>query len=407
MMRQFGTTLLLLLGLLATPSCGPSRTASGVGPAADGGQGDAASGGSAGNDAAAPTEGGGTGGSASATGGVSGAGGALGVGGALPPSRCAFESGADSVVAAPASEAVVLRRVARFLDDAPDVVPAGVTASATTPATAAFAAGAVDLILDDHVAKSTEAAGLVRFLAVWLKLATADNPTPNVTPAHTWARKLVTANATLSTLFTAPTGEAHRNGIFTDRQLLTRYPSITTRGRWLDENVFCLPPMSDDFVGFLHRGLGADTTPGGTQRQRLGRELAHSPVCTDCHNQVDPPGFSLEHFDEMGAYRDLDSGQPVDSTGKLMSPLPALSFTSIDDMAPLMAMSCGVAYCFANAMLTDAFGPMASASGAAAPPAAFGRQEVDQVATAFVNANLSLRALVKAIVGTPSFLHGP
>jgi hypothetical protein len=58
-------------------------------------------------------------------------------------------------------------------------------------------------------------------------------------------------------------------------------------------------------------------------------------------------------------------------------------------------------------MLTDAFGPTTSAQGAPAAPAGFSRREADLVATVFVNANLSVRALVKAIAGTPSFLHGP
>jgi hypothetical protein len=36
-------------------------------------------------------------------------------------------------------------------------------------------------------------------------------------------------------------------------------------------------------------------------------------LCASCHDIIDPFGFSFEHFDGMGAYRDSDNGKPVDS----------------------------------------------------------------------------------------------
>ncbi len=391
-MSQFASRFWLLSAVVAMASCGPGGGGTSAGTDAGGGAGASGTGGT---DAAQAPEAGSGG-----AGGVSGTGGVSGAGGALPPSRCSFNSGVDGpAAAAPATEMVVLRRLARFLDDASSP-PAGVTASATTPATAAFATAAATRILDDHVAKGTEAAGLVRFLVTWLKL-----PMGNNAPAHTWSRTLLAANATLNSLFTAPTADAHRSGVFTDRALLTARTAISSRGQWLAENVFCVSPFGD--VGMMHLGVPADTTPGITRRQRLAKEMApFGNGCVGCHNQIDPPGFALEHFDEMGAYRDQDNGRPVDSAGKLLPPLPALSFTSIDDLAPQLAMSCVVDYCFANGLLTDALA--AAAADLAMPPApAFSRSEADRVATAFVNANLSVRALVGAIVSTPSFLRGP
>ncbi|HEY2900786.1 MAG TPA: DUF1588 domain-containing protein [Polyangia bacterium] len=399
-MNFFAIRFWLLAAALATVSCGPNGGGAKTGTDAGGGGADASGSGGAdalgagGTDAAAaPADGSG------GAGGVSGAGGASGTGGALPASRCSFNSGGDGAAAGtPATEMVVLGRLARFLDDASSA-PAGVTASATALATAAFATAAATTILDDHVAKGTEAAGLVRFLLTWLKL-----PMNNAAPAHTWSRTLLAPNATLNTLFTAPTGDTHRSGVFTDRVLLSVRTAISSRGRWLAENVFCAPPFGD--VTQIHLEIPADTTPGITGRQRLTKELALLPACAACHNQFDPPGFALEHFDEMGAYRDQDSSLPVDSAGMVLPPLPALNFTSIDDLAPQMAMSCAVAYCFANELLTDAFGGAAPAMAMPVAPA-FSRSEADQVATAFVNANLSVRALVAAIVATPSFLRGP
>jgi hypothetical protein len=116
---------------------------------------------------------------------------------------------------------------------------------------------------------------------------------------------------------------------------------------------------------------------------------------------TDPPGFSLEHFDELGAYSDLDSGKAVDSSGTLRPPLPALSFTSIEDLAPQLATSCAVAYCFTNALMTDAFAAASDMSTALV----FVKQDNDQVATTFANSNFSIRELVKAVVSTGSFLR--
>jgi hypothetical protein len=113
---------------------------------------------------------------------------------------------------------------------------------------------------------------------------------------------------------------------------------------------------------------------------------------------MDTPGFSLEHFDEQGSYRDLDNGKPVDSSGTLLT--PPLSFTSYDDLAPQLAVSCPVAQCFAKLVMTNAFA--VSPTSANLP---FTDEEVNHVANAFANSNFSIRALVRAIVGTPSFLQ--
>jgi hypothetical protein len=51
-----------------------------------------------------------------------------------------------------------------------------------------------------------------------------------------------------------------------------------------------------------------------TARQRL-EQHASNAVCAACHQETDPVGLSLEHFDAMGAWRDTDHGLPIDDTG--------------------------------------------------------------------------------------------
>jgi hypothetical protein len=282
-----------------------------------------------------------------------------------------------------------LGRIFQFLDDSP-VIPANLPASQVTPS---WAAGWAARILDDHFARGAEARGLVRFLSTWLVLR-ADFDA-GVAAARTWSLKLLDPNATLTTLLAGPTGDPHRKGIFTDQQVLAARTGITRRGQWFGTRLFCAPPVGQ--VPLLLPPL--QTMPGMTRRQSLEAMVA-PPSCIGCHNVTDPPGFSLEHFDDLGMYRDTDNGRPVDSSGTLLPPLPMLSFTSIDDLAPQLATSCVVAQCFTKTMMIDAF---AAPSTSANLP--FTGAELDQVATTFANSNFSIRELVKAIVATPSFLR--
>jgi hypothetical protein len=42
------------------------------------------------------------------------------------------------------------------------------------------------------------------------------------------------------------------------------------------------------------------------------------PACASCHSIMDPVGFSLEHFDLVGKWRELDEGSPIDATGRMV-----------------------------------------------------------------------------------------
>ena len=52
-------------------------------------------------------------------------------------------------------------------------------------------------------------------------------------------------------------------------------------------------------------------------RERLEQHRAN-PVCNACHENIDPPGFALENYDAIGAFRVLDeAGRPVDAVGNM------------------------------------------------------------------------------------------
>jgi hypothetical protein len=58
--------------------------------------------------------------------------------------------------------------------------------------------------------------------------------------------------------------------------------------------------------------------PGAAPRTIRERMAAHrAPVCVNCHQLIDPPGFALEGFDAVGAWRTHEAGAPVDASGRL------------------------------------------------------------------------------------------
>ena len=96
---------------------------------------------------------------------------------------------------------------------------------------------------------------------------------------------------------------------------LTSYPTRTSpvlRGKWLLDTLLGAPPPSPppDVPALPDRGM--DGKPESV-RERLERHRS-SPQCAACHALIDPPGFALEHFDGLGAWRTVDDlGNPVDA----------------------------------------------------------------------------------------------
>ena len=384
-MNTQGSAILVLGAALASVACSgtyqvgsdpsgggmPSVSSSGsgsVGPIADSGS---SSGGSA-SDGGSTTQAG-----------------APGVSGIVDPPaavRCGFAPATDAAAGATATTEVLFGRIQAFLDDTTaQPIPTNLPAKATPEVAAALAMA----MLDDHLTQKTEAPGLVRFLTAWLGLP-LDAGVETVA-AHTWAVKLLDPNATLSTLLAEPTGEPHRLGILTDPQVLSARSGIPQRGQWIQTKLFCqpVPPPPANVPA-----IDPATTAGVTRREKLESAVS-SPTCNSCHSLLDPTGESLEHFDAMGNYRDKDAGEVVNSASSISQPMQ-LSFDSIEDLAPVLATSCPVAQCFAQALMTDAF-----ATSKLKPTDA----DINRAANAFADSAFSIRELVKAVVTTPSFMR--
>ena len=63
-------------------------------------------------------------------------------------------------------------------------------------------------------------------------------------------------------------------------------------------------------------------------RERL-EEHRTKQVCASCHKIMDPIGFTLEHFDFIGKWRETDGGAQIDSSGTLVDGTPVSSVVDL------------------------------------------------------------------------------
>jgi hypothetical protein len=110
---------------------------------------------------------------------------------------------------------------------------------------------------------------------------------------------------------------SHRGGLLRQASILTvtSYATRTTpviRGNWVLKNLVGLapPPPPPDVPALADNTVSARLPI----RERMAQHSA-DPSCAVCHNLMDPVGFSLENFDAIGRWRDIDDGRPVDATG--------------------------------------------------------------------------------------------
>jgi hypothetical protein len=140
----------------------------------------------------------------------------------------------------------------------------------------------------------------------------------------------------------------------------------------------------------------ADSTPGGsTTRERFSM---HSMMpCATCHVIIDPIGFAFEEYDAIGAFRTMDQGKKVDSTGTASTPGGAtLTFADAVDLMNQMSKLPEVGDCMTTQWLRYMLGRREVAGESPSQ-----KVLVDE----FKKANYDLKALLVALTRTRTFTH--
>ena len=78
-------------------------------------------------------------------------------------------------------------------------------------------------------------------------------------------------------------------------------------------------------------------------------------LCRSCHNRMDPLGLALENFNALGMWREKERGQPIDSTGKLITGEP---FKDIRELKKILVTERHLDFyrCLTEKLLTYALG---------------------------------------------------
>jgi cytochrome c553 len=98
--------------------------------------------------------------------------------------------------------------------------------------------------------------------------------------------------------------------------------SPVLRGKWVMEVLLGSPPPPPPPNV---PELDATKSTTGGRNLSVAEQLAQhraSPVCSSCHNVIDPIGLSLDNFDVTGAWRIKDRGVAVNASGQLYDGTP-------------------------------------------------------------------------------------
>jgi len=93
--------------------------------------------------------------------------------------------------------------------------------------------------------------------------------------------------------------------------------SPVQRGQWVLENLLGSRAPNPPPGVETNLDQKADAAKARTLRERMEAHRSQA-VCASCHSIMDPVGFSMENFDLVGKWRQLDEKSPIDSTGELV-----------------------------------------------------------------------------------------
>jgi hypothetical protein len=165
----------------------------------------------------------------------------------------------------------------------------------------------------------------------------------------------VAAPTTAWTKTTLPTAQ-RRSGLLTlgATLALTGRPEGTTpiiRGRFVRDVLLCeqLPSPPPNIPAI------SEPVPGETERQRLARHVS-DPFCSSCHQLLEPVGFGMSQFDQIGQFRTADAfGNAIDTHGNLVNYTPS-AFDGPSELGQILRQSARVPTCMSLELFRYLFG---------------------------------------------------
>jgi hypothetical protein len=151
----------------------------------------------------------------------------------------------------------------------------------------------------------------------------------------------------------APTelSNEERRGLLTHPGLLTLlarpdHSDPIARGLFVQRTLLCndipLPPPDLEIPEL------PSLAPGLSTRARLEQHTEQA-ACAACHSMIDPPGFALEAYSEVGRFRSEDHGVPVNTSGEMPGDGDVAGpFAGGGELLDRLAASADVKRCFAE-----------------------------------------------------------
>jgi len=203
-----------------------------------------------------------------------------------------------------------------------------------------------------------------------------------------------------ATAFAATQLPDNRRGILTRAAFLAvnahpQSPSQVLRGKAIREQLLC------DRIGPPLPGVERNVPVGANQTTQEAVDAHTSaPECAYCHKWMDPIGYGFNAFDNIGRYRELENGKPVNVQGQIVqgpqSPVTG-QFNGAYELEQLLSSSEYVQQCFAVQASRFALGRDEAAGDACSLKTAW---------DAFsAGGQFSIRQLLVAVTGSYAFSH--
>jgi hypothetical protein len=195
-----------------------------------------------------------------------------------------------------------------------------------------------------------------------------------------------------------PFDPKQRSGVVTHPYLLAAFSYQKTtspihRGVFLTRNIVGRalkpPPMAMTFKD-------EDFAPNLTMREKVA-QLTRSQACQNCHSVINPLGFSLEHYDAVGRFRDREGDRPIDAVSDYTTDDgETVRLTGARDLAQFAVGSEQAQ----NGFIEQLFNQIVKQ-----PMLAYGPNVLNHLRQSFVESGFNVKKLLVDIA-TTSALHG-